>query len=253
MHIWLRAGRGRRSYYGRLGLECFFGLSGWILGPYSRDDRHIKRVEHIKLGRDLSCIARADGEHSHPCSHGRPGQSFNAVRVVRGVQAACRNRCPDGPESAEAKKTYIVDEVRHIPLNISYRNSLSLRATRAQILGVKGAVRKKYLVSWEGYSTNENTWEPAGNLPTHLVSEFNKSQAPRPVQMCRDGGEGADEDGGGDGDGGGNGEGGSDADEDTDEDGVGVEADPGDSENMEEPWFKYVTQVISCDIVCALF
>ena len=34
----------------------------------------------------------------------------------------------------------------------------------------------EYLIKWKGYSTAQNTWEPAAHIPDALVTEFNESR-----------------------------------------------------------------------------
>jgi hypothetical protein len=48
---------------------------------------------------------------------------------------------------------------------------------------VERIVKKKYennqymyYIKWEGYPSSDNTWEPASNLPTHMITEFEKKK-----------------------------------------------------------------------------
>ena len=34
----------------------------------------------------------------------------------------------------------------------------------------------EFLIKWKGYSTEQNTWEPAAHVPDALVTEFNESR-----------------------------------------------------------------------------
>ena len=36
--------------------------------------------------------------------------------------------------------------------------------------------KREYLVKWKGYSSRENTYEPAANLPKELIEAFKKKK-----------------------------------------------------------------------------
>ena len=37
---------------------------------------------------------------------------------------------------------------------------------------LRGDGSKEYLIKWEGYGDGDNTWEPANNIPSQSITEY---------------------------------------------------------------------------------
>lgn len=84
------------------------------------------------------------------------------------------SNAPNGPKVPIVPN---VPEVPHLPDISNVPNSPSWldivdKLLRKQSRGEGGKVIAGYWVKWQGHSARDATWEPAANLPQHMVAKY---------------------------------------------------------------------------------
>src|SRR6266571_1761840 len=127
-------------------------LSHRRLGPYPVLRRVGKLAYHLILLPSMSCL--------HPV--------FNVVKLTLAPPDPIlgrRRNPPPPPELIDGEEEYIVEKV------------LNSRMFRRQL---------QYLVKWEGYGTEHNTWEYSENVNNvpEKVAEFHAQNTAAPCHIC---------------------------------------------------------------------